>query len=268
MSQPVSFAAQPLFTCRGMPSQIDVKRTGLARALSKLGFCSRSKAWDFIKSGRVKVNGIVRTDPEWRVALGVDRIEFDRQQIQEVAPVYIMLNKPRGLVTTTSDEKGRPTVFQCFEGGDLPRIMPIGRLDKASEGLLLFSNDTQWAAHISSPESNIAKVYHVQIDRHAGAELLERMRDGVLSEGERLRVKNVSVIRAGEKNCWLEIVLGEGKNRHIRRMLNALDVNVMRLIRVGIGSLKLGDLPKGKFRRLIPAEVSALRDLSKLPESH
>ncbi len=250
-----------------MPGRTEAKRTGLARALSKLGFCSRSKAWDFIKASRVKVNGIVRTDPEWRVVVGMDRIDFDQERLQEVVPVYLMLNKPRGLVTTASDEKGRPTVFQCFEGEDLPLVMPVGRLDKASEGLLLFTNDTRWAAHITSPESNIEKVYHVQIDRFAGLELLQRLRDGVQNEGERLRVNHASVIRSGEKNCWLKIVLAQGKNRHIRRMLNALNVNVLRLIRVSIGALQLGDLPNGKFRRLSAAEVSGFRNLSSHAEA-
>ncbi|MGA2661308.1 MAG: S4 domain-containing protein, partial [Verrucomicrobiota bacterium] len=120
------------------------RRTGLARALSKLGFCSRSRAWALIQQGRVRVNGRVRRDPESRVDLRRDRFEVDAQPVRSEAKVYLMLNKPRGWVTTLSDEKGRSTVCECLAGRGLPFVAPVGRLDKASEGLLLLTNDTQW----------------------------------------------------------------------------------------------------------------------------
>lgn len=235
------------------------KRTGLARAMSKLGLCSRSQAHELIKAGRVKVNGVVRTGPEWPVAFGIDRIEFDQRAVQAAARAYLMLNKRRGLVTTTADEKGRPTVYQCLAGKDFSRLLPVGRLDKASEGLLLFTNDNEWAARITSPGSRIEKIYHVQIDRLAQPELIQRLLAGVACGDDCLRAAKVTLLRSGSKNCWLEIALNEGKNRHIRRMLQALDIEVMRLIRVRIGPLSLGDLPKGGFRQLTAAEVAALR---------
>src|SRR5215470_9215545 len=158
---------------------------GLARALSKLGFCSRSQAAEWIREGRVELNGRVRTDPQTPVRLGRDRLLVDGKVVQKAACVYLMLNKPRGLVTTTADEKGRETVFQCLAGKNLPFVSPVGRLDRASEGLLLFTNDTAWAARITEPSSRIEKTYHVQIDRVADDVLLDRLRAGVKLAGER-----------------------------------------------------------------------------------
>jgi pseudouridine synthase len=128
-----------------------------------------------------------------------------------------MLNKPRGLVTTTSDEKGRDTVFSCFEGHALPHLSPVGRLDKASEGLLLFTNDNAWANAITDPATHVPKTYHVQVSALADDSLLAKLRRSVEDEGERLKLQTVSLLRQGEKNSWLEITLDEGRNRHIRR---------------------------------------------------
>jgi len=235
-----------------------VKGAGLARALSKLGFCSRREAWELIRAGRVRVNGAVQRDPERRVNLGRDRIEVDGRLVRGEKKIYLMLNKPCGLVTTTADERGRETVFSCFAGADFPRVFPVGRLDQASEGLLLFTNDTAWANALTDPASHIDKTYHVQIDRVAGEELLARLRSGVREGEDMLAVKRVSVLRAGQKNSWLEIVLDEGRNRHIRRMLATLGIEVLRLVRVAIGPLQLGNLPKGRHRELTPEEVESL----------
>lgn len=231
-------------------------QTGLARALSKLGYCSRSQAWDLIQAGHVRVNGNVRRDPEWRVTPGKDRIEVDGQAVRAEEKVYVMLNKPRGLVTTTADEQGRATVYECLS--HLPRVVAVGRLDKASEGLLLFTNDTDWANRITAPESQLDKTYHVQVNCVADAALTQRMQEGVTIEGKRLAAKRVSLLRHGERNSWLEIVLDEGKNRHIRRLLEVLGVEVLRLVRVAVGSLPLGNLPKGEYRKLTPDEVRRL----------
>jgi 23S rRNA pseudouridine2605 synthase len=232
---------------------------GLARALSKLGFCSRSQAWGLIKAGRVKVNGELRLDPEWRLDLSRDKIEVDAAPLSGEPKMYLMLNKPRGLVTTSADERGRETVFQCFAGKHLPFIAPVGRLDQASEGLLLFTNDTQWAALITAPESRIEKTYHVQIDCLADELLLKRIRQGVRDNGEVLHAKRVTALRHGTRNSWLEIILDEGKNRHIRRLLLAFEIGVLRLVRVAVGGLKLGNLSKGQFRELQPEEIVLVR---------
>ncbi|MBI4325913.1 MAG: rRNA pseudouridine synthase [Chloroflexi bacterium] len=234
------------------------QRTGLARALSKLGVCSRSQAWELVKAGRVRVNGVVVRDPERRTDWRGDRIEVDRQAAHAQQRVYLMLNKPRGLATTTSDEQGRATVFSCFAGSRLPMVSPVGRLDKASEGLLLFTNDTAWAAQITAPESQLDKVYHVQVDCQADQALTQRMQAGVTVDGDFLKAKRVQVLRQGTKNSWLEVVLDEGKNRHIRRLLGALNIGVLRLVRVAIGPLQLGALAKGAFRHLTREEVRGL----------
>jgi 23S rRNA pseudouridine2605 synthase len=232
--------------------------TGLARALSKLGFCSRSRAWEVVQLGRVRVNGVVVRDPERRVDWRRDRIEVDGQAVRAEQNVYLMLNKPRGLVTTASDEQGRATVLDCLAGAKLPFVSPVGQLDKASEGLLLSTNDTAWAAQIADPASHLDKTYHVQVDCLADETLVRRLEEGANADGDFLAAKRVRVLRQGTKNSWLEIVLDEGKNRHIRRLLAAFGVEVIRLVRVAVGPLELGPLVKGAFRVLTPAEVSAL----------
>jgi 23S rRNA pseudouridine2605 synthase len=234
------------------------RRVGLARALSKLGFCSRSQAAELVRAGRARVNGTVRRDPEWRVVLGADRIEVEGQEVREQAKVYLMLNKPRGLVTTAADEKGRPTVLECLTGKGFSFVSPVGRLDKASEGLLLLTNDTDWAARITDPERHLDKTYHVQVDCVADDSLARRMVAGMQNYGDFLSAKKARVLRCGAKNSWLEVVLDEGKNRHIRRLLAALGVSVLRLVRVAIGRLELGGLKKGEVRRLSEEEALEL----------
>ncbi len=231
---------------------------GLARALSKLGWCSRSQAQELIHAGRVRVNGTVRRDAEWRVDLQRDRLEVDGERVAAEARVYLMLNKPRGLVTTADDEQGRDTVYRCLGDPALPWVAPVGRLDQASEGLLLFTNDARWAAQILDPAAHLDKTYHVQIDCLADDALMQRLRNGVRTdEGDFLAAKGVRLLRHGSRNSWLEIVLDEGKNRHIRRLLAALGVEVLRLVRVAIGPLALGALAKGTFRHLTPSEREA-----------
>jgi 23S rRNA pseudouridine2605 synthase len=178
-----------------------------------------------------------------------------------------MLNKPRGVVTTASDEKDRQTVY-AFLDPAMSWVAPVGRLDKASEGLLLLTNDSEWAAQVTAPASHIAKTYHVQIDRVADADLLESIsKRGRTEVGDLLRVVSVRILRGGMKNTWLEIVLDEGRNRHIRRMLASLGVAVLRLVRVAIGPLPLGQLPKGSVRPLASEEKQALDRALQAPSS-
>jgi 23S rRNA pseudouridine2605 synthase len=239
---------------RGAP----LKKVGLARALSKLGYCSRSHAAELIAAGRVKWNGTVRCDPETLVHLGKDKIEIDGQPLAAISKIYLALNKPRGVVTTAADEKDRETVYAYLPEG-VPWLAPVGRLDKASEGLLLLTNDSEWAARITSPETHLDKTYHVQIGAIADEVLLQKLREGIrASGGEFLRLKSIRLLRRGEHNSWLEIVLDEGKNRQIRRMLEPLNIEVLRLVRIAIGPLALGDLPKGATRSLEKEEKQAL----------
>lgn len=234
------------------------RRTGLARALSKLGYCSRSQAFDLIRGGRVRLNGRVVCDPETPILLGKDRVTVDQNRVAQAEKIYLMMNKPRGLVTSARDEKGRSTIYSLIPKYEA-WLAPVGRLDMASEGLLLLTNDSEWGARIASPESNVAKTYHVQIGAVAGEERLNLIRGGVHTEdGDFLTVKRATILRHGQKNSWLEIGLEEGKNRHIRRMFEELEIEVLRLVRVAIGSVKLGDLPKGKTRELSQEEVLVL----------
>jgi 23S rRNA pseudouridine2605 synthase len=177
------------------------------------------------------------------------------------------MNKPRGVVTTASDEKGRETVYSLLPQ-NLPWLAPVGRLDKASEGLLLLTNDSEWAARITAPETHLDKTYHVQINAVADETLLQQLRNGIrTSDDDFLCVKNVRVLRSAGRNSWIEIVLDEGKNRHIRRMLDALKIEALRVVRVAVGPLALGDLPKGATRALKPAEKQAL-DHAMLRQTH
>ena len=211
-----------------------------------------------MRAGKVRVNGKVVRELAVRVDPANDRIEVDGVRIGAEEKVYIALNKPRGLVTTRHDPQERDTVYQCLTDPELPYVAPVGRLDKASEGLLLFTNDSRWGARLLDPVSHVDRQYHVQIDRIPDDLLLARMRDGVEDEGDFLSVKSVALLRSGEKNAWLDVVLDEGRNRHIRRLLEALGIETLRLVRVAIGPLTLGTLGKGEWRHLTPDEVHAL----------
>lgn len=225
-------------------------RHGLARVLSKAGLCSRTEAARWITAGRVTVDGRVVHDPEFPILAGRHHVKVDGQPLDAAPRIYLMLNKPRGLVTTAQDERGRDTVYRCLDGAGLPWVAPVGRLDKASEGLLLFSNDPQWAAALIDPVTGLEKTYHVQVDGLPDEAMLTAFCAGIDDEGEFLSARSVKLLRTGEKTAWLEVVLDEGRNRHIRRLLAAFDLQVLRLVRVAIGNLLLGDLPKGQWRML------------------
>jgi len=214
-----------------------------------------------IRAGRVSLNGEIRRDPETPVSELYNQIAIDGKAIQPQPRIYWMMNKPRGVLTTASDEKGRRTVYRVLNNGEdsrstledkaEPWVAPVGRLDKASEGLLLLTNDSEWAALVTAPETHLDKTYHVHVGTVADAEFIRAIVHGVKTkEGEVLRAKRARLLRAGEKNCWLEIILDEGKNRQIRRMIEAMEADVLRLIRVAVGPLQLGDLGKGEFRSL------------------
>jgi len=276
------------------------RRVGLARALSKLGYCSRTHAAELIRTGHVHLNERLRRDPGTPVHLDHDRITVDGNPIEAPTKVYLVMNKPRGLVTTVSDENGRETVYAVLraamrsqpshkssqpdpseraaqrqdaatyafaedhssmtESEELvPWVTPVGRLDKASEGLLLLTNDSEWASRVAAPETHLDKTYHVQITTIVEEAWTQSLIRGVRDEGgEMLRAKQARVLRSGQKNCWLEIILDEGRNRQIRRMLAALGKEVLRLVRVAIGPLQLGNLPKGTFRPLSQDEKRSL----------
>jgi 23S rRNA pseudouridine2605 synthase len=233
------------------------RRIGLARALSKLGHCSRSRAAELIRGGRVTLNGKIRRNPETPVSGNHDQITVDGKLLQAQEKIYLMMNKPRGVVTTASDEKRRKTVYAVLNAK--PWVAPVGRLDKASEGLLLLTNDSEWGARIATPETHFDKTYHVQVATVADEGFVQALVHGVKqNDGEVLRAKQARLLRAGQKNCWLEVILDEGKNRQIRRMIETMGVEVLRLVRVAIGPLQLGDLAKGDHRSLTGDEKRML----------
>lgn len=247
------------------------KAHGVARVISKRGFCSRSKAEALVKEGAVTLNGRVVRDPE-TPAREKDEIIVNGKRVEANAKVYFMMNKPRGIVTTASDEKGRTTVMEVFSeqyrkknsGKEPPHISPVGRLDAASEGLLLFSNDTEWANRILEPRGGADergrshfKVYRVQTKGKPTAEQLRKMEEGfvvpprIFGEAEEFMHAERAILHAeGEKNCWLEITLTEGKNREIRRMLDHLGYEVLRLVRIQIDEFVLGDLKPGCIKEI------------------
>ncbi len=235
--------------------------------LSKRGVCSRSEAERLVREGRVRLDGRVVRDPEHPADVQGADIEVDGVAATVAVRRCLMLNKPRGLVTTLRDERGRDTVYRCFDGIDVGHIVPVGRLDKASEGLLLFTNDPQWAARITDPSTGPDKTYHVQVDCIPDEAALRAMRAGVECDGILLAVKSASLLREGEKHAWLEIVLDEGRNRQIRRLLEVLEIGVLRLLRVAIGTLHLGELPKGQWRELTAEEAGSLSQVRDSPRA-
>ncbi len=211
-----------------------------------------------IAAGRVSVNGKLQRDPEYPISIARDQITLDGQPAQAAPRTYIALNKPRGLIVTTADERGRDTIYSLLQSAQLPWLAPVGRLDKASEGLLLLSNDPEWAAGITEPSGKLLKTYHVQISGSADQAMLDVMLSGIDDAGEHLSAVSVKRLRAGAKNTWLEVVLDEGRNRHIRRLLNALDHEALRLVRIAIGPVTLGTLAKGQWRQLSISEATQL----------
>jgi 23S rRNA pseudouridine2605 synthase len=238
------------------PSSPDA--VSLARALSKLGWCSRAQARPLIEGGRVSVDGEVVRDPDRRVDVRRARIAVDGTTVRAASQIYLMLNKPRGWVTTTSDDQDRSTVYELLPDG-MPRVVAVGRLDLDTEGLLLFTNDTRWADRITNPRTHLDKRYHVQVSHMPDEKALAAMLAGVdAGRGEVLSLKSVTRLdRRG--GTWLEVILDEGRNRQIRRVLEAVGVEVLHLQRVAIGGVQLGDLGPGLWRMLTPEERELLK---------
>lgn len=229
----------------------------LQKILSARGVASRRKAEEMIQAGLVTVNGVVAVlgqtaDPE------VDEIRINGQLLPEVQEfVYIMLNKPRGYVTTLSDEKGRPNAAQLVADCGV-RVYPVGRLDMDSEGLLLFTNDGSFANALMHPRHEVKKTYDTWVTGYApGAEV--RLSKPVTLDGYTIRPPQVKLIRAEGNKAKFRITIHEGRNRQVRRMCEIAGMTVTRLRRIREGSLQLGDLPLGKWRSLTTEEIAALK---------
>jgi 23S rRNA pseudouridine2605 synthase len=229
-------------------------KTELQRLISKRGIASRKEATQMILDGKVLVNGQICLEP----TKGFDPrvvIEISGQKIIQTKKSYLVLNKPKGLVVTRSDEKGRPTVYDCLKNWKGPLLQAVGRLDLASEGLLLFTNDHQWSNLLMDPKTHVKKIYHVQVSPIPTLECLEKLSSGIMIEDKKTLPAKFELIRSGEKNSWISVELHEGRNRQIRKMFESEKIEVLRLIRVQIGKLELGELPKGEWRELSENEI-------------
>ncbi len=234
----------------------------LERAFSKAGVGSRTEARSWIGTGRVRVNGRVIQNPEHWVDLERDQITLDGKPLRRAAKTYILLYKPKGYLTTYRDPEGRPTVYDLIQdaGGWL---VPVGRLDLDTSGLLLLTNDTDFAERVMNPDHKVPKTYQVKTATQLSDEQIEQLRQGVeLSDGP-TRPATVERVRDSGKYTFLELTITEGRNRQVRRMIEAVDSKVLKLVRTAIGPVRIGDLPIGKWRPLTADEVRALggRDL-------
>jgi pseudouridine synthase len=229
----------------------------LERVLSKAGLGSRTQARSWIHERRVRVNGKVVENPDHWIEFGRDRVEFDGKPLESRQRVYILLYKPTGCITTFKDPEGRPTVYDLL--GDVETfVSPVGRLDLDSSGLLILTNDTQFAERLTNPDHKIAKTYLVKCADLIGEEALDRLRRGVeLSDGP-TRPAEVRRVRDSGRYSHIEITITEGRNRQVRRMIEAIGSKVLKLVRTRIGPVGIGDLKIGTWRELGPGEVKSL----------
>jgi len=236
----------------------------LDRVLSRYGLASRTAARDAILAGRLKVNGRITRDPEAWVEPRRDVIHFDGNRLKPARKVYLLFYKPKGVITSHGDPAGRRTVYEAL--GDIGRwLFPVGRLDKDTSGLLLVTNDTEFADFVTSPESHVPKTYLVKTSGLLGDEVIARLSAGVeMKRGDRAEPVSVRRLEDRGKYTWLEVVLTEGKNREVRRMIEAVGFKVLKLVRTHIGPLALAGLEVGKWRELTSAEVSRLKHWSGL----
>jgi pseudouridine synthase len=229
----------------------------LERVISKAGLGSRTEARRWIHQGRVQINGAVVQHPDTWVDLKRDRVRFDGRPLEAADRVYLLLYKPAGYITTYKDPEKRPTVYDLIK--DVKTfVSPVGRLDLDTSGLLLMTNDTQLVERVTNPDSHVPKTYLVKASKVLTDDQLQQLRDGVtLSDGP-TRPATVVRLRDSAKYTHFEITITEGRNRQVRRMVEALDAKVLKLVRVQIGQLRIGQLPIGRWRLLTPDEVQAL----------
>lgn len=231
----------------------------LARALSKRGACSRAEAQRRILAGEVLLGGVPCRDP-LRPVKPDTVLTLAGRSVPWASPerIVLALHKPRGAVTTARDPQGRPTVFDLLPPGG-PRLLAVGRLDKASRGLLLLTSDSSLADRLTDPARHVQKTYHAKVDRPLDAAAIALLAHGVrLDDGARTRSCRVRLLRTSPRSCWIELVLTEGKNRQVRRMVEAVGARVTDLVRVAIGRLPLGTLKSGETRRLTSGDLALL----------
>jgi len=229
----------------------------LERVFSKAGRGSRTEARRWIGEGRVAVNGVTARNPDQWIDLARDKVTLDGKPIATARGIYIILYKPKGYLTTYRDPENRPTVYDLIADLDA-WLAPVGRLDLDTSGLLLMTNDTAFADHVTSPAHLVPKTYQAKTATLLSEEQIERLRRGIeLSDGL-TRPAEVRRLRDSAKHTFVEMVLTEGRNRQVRRMIEAAGSGVLKLVRTAIGPLRIGDLAIGKWRRLTEEEIGAL----------
>lgn len=238
----------------------------LHKWLARAGVASRRACEALIRQGRVAVNGQVVTVMGWKVDPQRDRVTVDGRPVEPPSPggedrVYLLLHKPRGVLSAARDDRGRPTVVEWVRsrGGPAVRLFPVGRLDLDSEGLLLLTNDGELVHGLLHPSRHIPRTYRVWVRGPLGPEAVEALRRGVMLDDGPARPEAVRVVRRRPDGGVLELTLHEGRKREVRRMCQAVGLQVRRLVRVRLGPLALGDLPPGGWRYLSPEEVERLR---------
>ncbi len=236
----------------------------LQRVIAAGGRASRRAAERLIAAGRVRVNGRVVRVQGLKVDPDRDEVRVDGQPVSVVSePRYLMLNKPSSVVATAKDPQGRTTVFDFLAGQasshGLDRVFYVGRLDYASEGLLLLTNDGGLADALMHPSSRVPRVYQARVRGAPSRATLARLRRGVELEDGPARAREARVLKRNRTSTWVELTLEEGRNRLVRRLFATLGHPVIRLVRVGYGGLQLGDLPRGKVRGLTPGEIDRLK---------
>lgn len=231
----------------------------LQKFIAECGIASRRSAEKIIESGRVCVNGEIVDYMGCVINPDTDIVEIDGRRIEaESQKYYIMLNKPKNYVTTVSDDLGRPTVMQLVTDINA-RIYPVGRLDFDTTGLLIMTNDGEFANILAHPSHVVNKVYIARIDKPLSEQQLEKLSSGVELDGVMTAPAKAENIKRPQKGYEVKITIHEGRNRQVRRMLESVGANVMSLKRISVGSLTLGNLPEGKWRRLSDAEINKLR---------
>ena len=235
-------------------AKADAGKVALVRALSKLGYSSRSQAYELIRSGRVEVNGRVATDPALRVAPGLTRIEIAGAEPERAPWLCIALNKPRRVVTTRSDPEGRTTVYDLISDLEA-RVVPVGRLDLASTGLLLMTNDTRLADWLTDPATGIVRRYVATVRGELSDTSVQSLTTGIVDRAETLRAASIEILKRSKRETHVIVELTEGRNREIRRMLKAAGHEVTRLKRIAFGGIELGDLAPGKWRSISADEL-------------
>lgn len=233
----------------------------LERLISKAGMGSRREARSWIHAGRVKVNGQIIENPDQWIDIQRDQIQFDNQLLQSETKRYILLYKPKGFITTYKDPEGRPTVYDLLS--DVTQfVSTVGRLDLDTSGLLILTNDTQLSEKLTNPEYHLPKTYLVKCASLLDDEAISSLRSGVELEDGPTRPAQVKRIRDSETKSFLEISITEGRNRQVRRMIEAVGSRVLKLVRTNIGPISIGGLHIGKWRELSSGEVSMLKQES------